>query len=145
MGRPAVLDDAESSGGDLFLDPEIQEDHTVRNIFLEAVARQGLFPAFPRDHGRHPLISQPLEQPAKLGPQDGGVGESRKEDFDRIQHNPFRADRVDRVGKADEKSLQVVFPGFLYFAPDDVDMVHGHEAAADHAIDVDPEGKKIFG
>ena len=47
VGRAAVLDDPQPPRGDLLVDPMVEQDHAVGDVFLQAVAGQGPSPRSP--------------------------------------------------------------------------------------------------
>ena len=125
VGRAAVLDDPQPAGGDLLDDAVVEQDHAVGDVLLQAVAGQRALAPLAGDDGGDALVLEPAEQPAELGPQDGGVGQAAEQDLDGVQHDALGADRVDGVAEADEQPFEVVLAGLLDLAPLDVDVVHG--------------------
>src|SRR5690606_2395741 len=105
--RAAVLDDPNATSGDLIGDTVVEEDHAVRDVLLEAVAREGSVAAFRGDDGRELAVLEPPKEPAKLGPKDSVVIERAEERLERVDDDPFGADRVDAVSKPDEEPLEI--------------------------------------
>src|SRR5581483_12177720 len=113
VARAAVLDDAEPARRDLFDDGMVEEDDAVRDVLLEALARELSVAALRGDDGGDALVLQPAEEPPQLAPQDGGVREAGEERFDRIEGDPLGSDRVDGVAEPDEEPFEVVLAGLL--------------------------------
>ena len=109
----AVLHDPQPARGDLLRDPVVEQDHAVRDVFLEPVPGERSRPALGRDDGGHAAVLQPAEQPAQLGAQQGRVRQAREQALDRVEHDALGADRVDGVAQADEQPLEVVLARLL--------------------------------
>jgi hypothetical protein len=45
VGRATVLHDAQAPGSDLLLDPVVEEDHTIGNVFLQTLPGQSTIAA----------------------------------------------------------------------------------------------------
>jgi len=56
MSRTAVFYDAESPGGNLLVDPMIQQNDAVGNVFLQALSGQRAVATFARDERRDALV-----------------------------------------------------------------------------------------
>jgi hypothetical protein len=67
VGRAAVFDDAQAAGRKLIVDPVVEQDHAVGDVFFQTIARQCAFAAFAGDDGGDALRLQPFEQPARAG------------------------------------------------------------------------------
>ena len=76
------------------------------------------------------MILEPAEQPAQFGAQDRVVGQAGKQRFDRVEHDPLGADRVDGVAEANEQPLEVILAGFLDLAALDADVIDGELVSA---------------
>ena len=72
--RAAVLEDAQPPSGALLHHPLVEQDHAVRDVLLEAVARQVLAIPLARHDGRDSLGLQPPKQPRQLGAHQQPVG-----------------------------------------------------------------------
>ena len=70
----AIFHHAQMPGGDLVVDPVVEHDDAVGDIFLQAVAREGLAPALGGDDGGYTLVLEPAEEPAQFAAQNGLVG-----------------------------------------------------------------------
>src|SRR5512139_3621361 len=121
--RATVLDDTQTAGGDLIRHSVIEEDHTVRNIFFKTVPCQGIIPSFACDDGCHAFLFQPTEETAKFCPEDGSIGQSCEERFNRIEDDSFRTNGINRIAKANEETFKVVFAGFFDLAPFDMNII----------------------
>ena len=91
--RAAVLDDPEAPRRDLVLHAQVEQDHAVGHVLLEAVARQRGLAPLAGDDGGDALVLQPAKEPVQLGAQDLLVGERRR-----------RAPRACRAGRAWRRS-----------------------------------------
>jgi hypothetical protein len=80
----------------------VEENYAVRNVFIESVASQHTFAAFPRDHRRNALVLEPAEQTPQLRTQYSGIGKAREKSFGGIEQNAFGLDLIDRRVQADE-------------------------------------------
>ena len=117
--RAAVLQDPQPPGRGLLAHPVIEHDHAVRDVLLDAVARQRPVAALGGDHRRHASLLEPAEQPAQLGAKHGRVGERAEHRLDRVDHHPLGADRVDRRSEPQKQPVQVPLPRLLHLAADD--------------------------
>ena len=108
VGRAAVLDDAQSTGRDLVLDPVVEQDDAVRDIFLDAVPGQLPIAAFAGDDGGDALVLQPGEQPAQLRTKDRRIGKAGEEG---LEPHPAETVRVKRITRNSGKILVSRFVG----------------------------------
>ena len=122
VGGAAVLDDPQPSRGDLTRDPVVEEDHAIRDVFLESLPGEGAGAALRRDDGRHVPGLQPAEEAAQLRAQQVRVGQAREQALDGVEHDALGADGVDGVAQANEQSFQVVLAGLL-----DLGALDAHE------------------
>ena len=105
----AILDDPQSPRGNILRDAMVQEDHAVGDVFFQAMARQRTGSPLPRDDRGDPFVFEPAEQPPQFGPDNPRIGESAKEGFQGVEHDPLGADRIDGQPEPDEQAFQVVF------------------------------------
>ena len=87
VGSTPILDDPQAASGDLVVDPVVEEDHAVGDVFFQPLTGEGADPLLARDDGGHPLILEPTEQAPQLRAQDGGVGQGAEERFDGVQRH----------------------------------------------------------
>ena len=69
------------------------------------MARQLALATFAGDDCGDVFFLEPCEQAAKLAAYNRGVGQAREQVFDDIEHDPFCANRIDRIAKPDKKSF----------------------------------------
>ena len=139
MRRAAILDDAQAARRDLILDPVVEQDDAVGNIFLDAVARQLPVAALAGDNGGDALVLEPTEQRPQLGAKHQRIVEAAEQRLDRVEDDALRADAVDRVAQADKQAFKVVVAAFLDLGALDPDIVDDELAVGDQRIDVDAE------
>ena len=94
----------------------VEEDHAVRYVLFQPMARQSFGAALACDESGNALIFEPAKQPAQLVSKNEGIGECGKDRLDGIDGDPFCADGVDRMTEAQEQTLEIVFAGFFDFA-----------------------------
>ena len=123
----------------------IEKDDAIGDILFQAVACQRIVSLFARDDGCHAFVFEPSKEPAKLGAKDEGVGQSCKERFDRVEDDPFCPDRINRMFKADEEAVEVVFPGFFDLASLNADMVDQKSFGGSETVEIKPERGHILG
>ena len=107
MRRAAVFHDAQETGGDLVLHAIVKKNDAVRHILLQPVARQLTLATFAGDDCGDVSFLEPCEQAAKLAAHNRGIGQSREQVLDGIEHDPFCADGIDRITKPDKKPFQI--------------------------------------
>ena len=145
MQRSPVFDDAQPPGGELVYDAVIEQDHAIRDVFLEAVAGKRAIAALAGDDGRDTLVFHPVEQATQLGAQNGEVGKASEKRFERIQHDTLGADRVDGESQADEKSTQVEVARFLDFASHNRHVVDQDFLACRERLEIETHRRHILG
>ena len=111
MAAAAILDDSQAARGDLVVDAMVEQDHAVGDVFLQPETGQRVFAALACHDRRHAALFQAPEQPADLRAQNARVGKAGKQHFDRVQHDPLRADRFDRMLEPHEQAFQAVLSG----------------------------------
>jgi hypothetical protein len=67
------------------------------------------------------LVLKPAEEAAEFGPKDRLVGEAGEERLNGVQHDPLRADAVDRCAQPDEEAFEIILSGLVDLAP-----LHAH-------------------
>ena len=77
VGAAAILHDAQSPGGDLVDHPMVEQDHTIGDVFFQALSRQGALAPLARDDGCNTLVFEPAEQAPQLRAQDCRVATDR--------------------------------------------------------------------
>src|SRR5690606_30999625 len=100
--------------------------------------------AFRGDDGRELAVLEPPKEPAKLGPKDSVVVERAEERLERVDDDPFGADRVDAVSKPDEEPLEVVLARLLDLAPFDVDIVEKELLVGHQPVEVESERPDVL-
>ena len=103
--------------------PVVEENHAIRDVFLQALAGQRPVAALGGDDRGDPLVLEPAEQPPQLGAQDRLVREAAEQRLDRVEDDPLRLDRVDRVTEADEQAVEVVLAVLLDLGAFDDDVI----------------------
>ena len=89
-------------------------------------------------------VLQPLEQPADLGPQHGLIRQSPEERFDRVEHDAFGADRINRMPEADEQAFEVVLTALLDVVGLDMHVIDGDLLPADHPGEIESQRRDIL-
>src|SRR5262249_20270392 len=135
----AILHDAKATRRDLLGHAVVEQDHRVRDVFLEALPRQGALTALAGDDGRHALVLQPAEQAAQLGAEDRLVRQAREERLDRVEHDALGADRIDREPEPDEEPFEIVVAGLLDLAALDLDVIEHDLLLLDQRRQVEAE------
>ena len=74
MSGATVLDDAHAACRNLFIDPMVQQDHAIGEVFFEAVAGERAVAALGGDDGGEIAVIQPAEQAAQFRSQNRCVG-----------------------------------------------------------------------
>src|SRR3954452_19851693 len=123
MRRAAVFHDAQEPGGDLILHAIVKKNDAIRHILLKPVTRQLTLATFAGNDCGEVSFLEPCEQAAELAAHNRGIGQSREQVLNGIEHDPFCADGIDRIAKPDKKSLQIKRTGFLVFAPLDLNLI----------------------
>ena len=141
--RTAILHHAQVAGGDLVVDPVIEQDDAVGDVFLKAMPGELLAAALGGDDGGDAFFFQPAEKPAQLRAQDGLFGQTGEEDLQGIQHHAFGADGVDGVAQPYEQTFEIVIAAFLGVAPLDVHVVEEDFFAIYQGIEVEAEGGHV--
>ena len=63
VGASPVLDDSQAAGGDLFVDPMVQHDHAIGEVFFEPVTGQrAVVSALRRNDRRKVVVVEPTEE-----------------------------------------------------------------------------------
>ena len=145
VGRAAILDNAHAARGDLVVDAVVQEDDAVADVFLQAVAAEGLLALLAGNDSGDAFLLEPGEEPAQLGAHDGFVGEAGEERFETIEHDALGTDRIDRVAEADKQALEIEFAGLLDLTALDADVVHRELLAADELGQVKAQRGDVVG
>ena len=65
--RAPILDHAQAPRRHLLGHPVVEQDHAVRHVFFQSLARERPIAALGGDHGGDALVLEPAEQPAQLG------------------------------------------------------------------------------
>lgn len=73
MGGAAIFHDAKPAGGYLVLDPMIEQESAIGNVFLQALAGERSLASLPGDDCGQLALLEPVEQAADFGSQDCGV------------------------------------------------------------------------
>ena len=141
--RSAIFHDPQVPRGDLVLDPMVQQDDAVGNVFLQPVARELFAPALGRDDGGHALVLEPAEQPAQLGAQNRLIGQACEQRLERVQDHALGPYGVDREVEAHEQPLQVVLAGLLYLAAFDIDVFERDFLPPDQSRQIEAEGGDV--
>lgn len=128
---------------DLVVDPVIQQDDAVGDIFLHPVAGQLFAPPFGGDDGGHALVLEPPEQPPQFSAQDRLVRQSGEECLQGVEHHAFRADGIDGQIQPDEETLEVVIAGLVDFAALNVDVIDQDFFLSLQGGEVESEGGDI--
>ena len=134
VGGAAILDDPQSARRDLVHDAVVEQDDAVGNVFFEAMPGQLPVASFSGDDRSEAPVLDPAEKPPQFSAQHAFVGKARKQRLYGVQHHALGADRVDSKTETDEKTLEVIFPRLLDFAPLDPDMVDGKFARGDQRL-----------
>jgi hypothetical protein len=142
--RAAVLHDAQPAGRELLGDAVVEHDDAVGDVLLETVAGERAVAALARDHRGDPAVLEPAEQPAQLGAQHRGVGQSSEQRLDGVEHDALGADRVDRVAEADEKAAEVVLARLLDLGALDADVVDQQLPARDELFEIEAERADVL-
>src|SRR5579863_495997 len=101
----------------------VEENHAVRNVFLQSVTSQRALAAFARDDRRNAFILQPAEQPTQLRTQHSGIGKTCEKGLGSIEENALGLNRIDRGVQADEQAFQIVLAGLGDLAFVDVNVI----------------------
>ena len=123
--RTAIFHDPQAPRRDLVVDAVVEQQHAVRDVFLQPLAREGAVAALGGDHGGQAAFLEPVEQAADLGPQDRRIGEGGEQALDGVEHHALGADRFDRQFQAQEERLEIVVADLGEFARIDRDMFEG--------------------
>ena len=145
VGGATIFDDPQSARRDLVHDAVVEQDDAVGNVFFEAMPGQLPVASFAGDDRSEAPVFDPAEKPPQLRAQHAFVGKARKQRLYGVQHHALGADRVDGKTETDEKTLEVVFPRLLDFAPLDPDMVDGKLARGDQGFEIVAERADICG
>ena len=96
-------------------DAMVEQDHAVRDIFLQPLPGQLCLAAFAGDDGGD---APSLSHRTAAGARHAGSPRwtTRRTRLDRVEDHSFGADGVDGVAEPDEQPLEVVLAGFLDFA-----------------------------
>jgi hypothetical protein len=119
----AVLHYSQAARRHLVVDAVVEQDHGIRHVLLEPLPRQEALAALARNHGGHPLVLQPPEQPPQLGPEDAVIRQAREQGLDRVEDDPFRSYRPNRVVEPDKQPFEIVLAGLLDLAALDAIVV----------------------
>jgi hypothetical protein len=107
----------------------VEHDDAVRDVLLDARARQLAVPALAGDHRGHAAVLQPAEQAPQLSAQHPGVLQRSEQGLDRVDDHALGTDLVDRGPKAQEQPVEVPVAGLLDLRPHNADVVD-HELTA---------------
>jgi hypothetical protein len=99
--------------------------------------------ALGRDDGGDAFVLEPAKEPAQLGAEDGFVGQAGEERLERVQHDAFGADGIDRVIEPDEQPFEVVSAGVRDFTALDVHVVEHNFFASGQARQVEAERRDV--
>src|SRR5678815_5991071 len=83
-------------------DAMVEQNHRIRDVFLESLPGEKPLAALTRDDGSDTLLLQPAEQPSQLGAENPVVLQPREQRFDGVEDHPLGADRADRITEADK-------------------------------------------
>jgi len=104
----AIFDNADAAGGHLIDHTMIERDHAIRDIFLQAKARQHAITALAGDDDRHAFFLKPTKEPAKLRAHNPMIGQASEKSFDGVEHNALCFDGVNRVANPDKEPFKIV-------------------------------------
>ena len=139
MRRAAILHHAQPPRRNLVVQPMIEQDDAVGNVFFQPLARERPAALLAGDDGRHPLFFEPVKQPPHFRPQNGLVIQAGKQAFDGIEHHALRADLLDRVIQSNEKTFKVIFPVLVDLLPIDFHIIDRNLLPADQVFQIEPE------
>ena len=129
MRRAAIFDDPQAPGRQVVDDAMIEQDHAVRHILLDAVARKAAVAALRRDDGGELAVLEPAEQPPQLGAKHGFVGDAGKQRVDAVEDDAPRAYARHREVEPHEQPFEIVFAGLVHLLPIQVHIVGGQQFA----------------
>ena len=117
----------------------IEDDDAVRYIFFDAVAGERSVASLGGDHGGDATLFEPAEQAPQLGAKNRRVGEYAEQGFDRVDHDPFGANGVDRGAESQKESIEIPITGFFDLAANHLDVIDHELAFSFGAGKVEPE------
>ena len=117
----AVFDDAQAPRRDLIVDAMVEQNHRVRDVFLESLPGEGPLAALARDDGRDALLLQPAEQPSQLGAEDRRRSSAPRTAIRWCRGPRAWRRRADRITEPDEQPFEIVLAGLL-----DLAAFHAH-------------------
>jgi hypothetical protein len=123
----------------------IERDDAVGDVLLQPIARQGAIAALAGHDDRDTFFLQPAKEPPEFRANDPLIGQAGEKPFDGVEHHPFRLNGINRAAEPDEEPFQIVFAGFLEFAPIDVNVIQQQLLAGDQRWQIEAQRGHVFG
>src|ERR1043166_3428234 len=121
------------------LNPMIEKNHAIGNVFFETVARQRALAAFAGDDCGHAFVLEPAEEAAQLRPKHAGIGKAGEERLRSIEENAFCLDRIDGGVQADEQAFQIILTCLGDLALVDKNVVDDQLFGSLEFLEIEPE------